>query len=265
MQDITQANVSAPSLRQINAPSCLSRIADMKSGLVLISGATGSGKSSTLMALMDDINTKKTGRIISIEDIIEFSQDDKNCQLDRREIALKPKYLRNFLKEALADKPDFLMIDELRVGENMRLIADAVDSGLLVIATVHGRPSVTDTVRRFVDMMSISPTKFTPGFSKEESCDKVSRALSAVISQGLASNAHTEDEHENALVPAYEIMFATPEIRKVIKVGAFDEILPIMQKEESQRMGMCTLDQSIEALIDQDKISPYSHHSMGMY
>ncbi len=220
------------SLEQINAPESFKRIADQPRGIVLVTGPTGSGKSTTLAAMINYINETRHEHIITIEDPIEFVHTSKNCLINQREVGKDTLGFNNALRSALREDPDVILVGEMRDLETIRLALTAAETGHLVFATLH-TSSAAKTIDRIVDVF--------PAAEKEMVRSMLSESLRAVISQTLLKRIG------GGRVAAWEIMIGTPAIRNLIRENKVAQMYSVIQT--SQNVGMQTLDQHLVELV----------------
>ncbi len=220
------------SLETLNAPEIFRSIAEYPRGIVLVTGPTGSGKSTTLAAMIDHINTQSPGHILTIEDPIEFVHRAKKSLINQRELGPHTHSFANALKSALREDPDVVLIGELRDLETIRLALTAAETGHLVFATVH-TSSAAKTIDRIVDVF--------PGAEKDMVRAMLSESLKAVISQTLLKKVG------GGRVAAHEIMLGTGAIRNLIRENKIAQMYSLIQT--GQNLGMQTLDQCLEKLV----------------
>ena len=227
------------SLAQLNAPPIFADIALKPRGLVLVTGATGSGKSTTLAAMVNHLNENAYGHILTIEDPIEFIHTSRNCLINQRELGPHTHSFSQALRSALREDPDAILVGELRDLETMRLALSAAETGHLVLGTLH-TSSAAKTIDRMMDVF--------PGDEKEMVRAMLSESLQAVISQTLCKKAS-----QDGRVAAYEIMLGTNSIRNLIREGKVAQIYSAIQM--GQGVGMQTMDQHLMALLQSEHIS----------
>src|SRR3954463_16162403 len=191
------------SLEQLNAPKIFADLALKPRGLVLVTGPTGSGKSTTLAGMVYHLNENEYGHILTIEDPIEFVHDSKKCLINQREVGPHTLSFNNALRSALREDPDAILVGELRDLETIRLALSAAETGHLVFGTLH-TSSAAKTIDRIVDVF--------PAAEKEMIRAMLSESLRAVISQTLCK---TKDG--SGRIAAHEIMIGTPAIRNLIR------------------------------------------------
>lgn len=226
------------SLEQIHAPNIFKDIASLPRGLVLVTGPTGSGKSTTLAAMIDYINTNRNDHIITVEDPIEFVHASKKCLLSQREVYRDTLGFNEALRSALREDPDVILVGEMRDLETIRLAISAAETGHVVFATLH-TTSAAKTIDRIIDVF--------PGDEKDMIRSMLSESLRAVITQTLL---HKEG---GGRVAAHEIMIATPAIRNLIRENKVPQMQSVIQTSKTQ--GMQTLDQCLQILVQKGMIS----------
>jgi twitching motility protein PilT len=227
------------SLEELNCPAIFKEIADQPRGLCLLTGPTGSGKSTTLAAMIDYINTKAYAHILTVEDPIEFVHTPKKSLINQREVGPHTHSFSNALRSALREDPDVILVGELRDLETIRLALTAAETGHMVFATLH-TSSAAKTIDRIIDVF--------PAAEKEMVRSMLSESLRAVISQTLCK---TKDEQGR--VAAHEIMLATPAIRNLIREAKVPQMYSAIQT--GQNVGMQTLDQCLQELVKRNVIS----------
>lgn len=227
------------SLEELGCPKVFKDIADTPRGICLVTGPTGSGKSTTLAAIVDYINDKEYAHILTIEDPIEFVHISKKCLINQREVGPHTHSFSNALRSALREDPDVILVGELRDLETIRLALTAAETGHLVLGTLH-TSSAAKTIDRIIDVF--------PAAEKEMVRSMLSESLRAVISQTLCK---TKDEQGR--VAAHEIMLGTPAIRNLIRENKVPQMYSAIQT--GQNIGMQTLDQSLQELVKRNIIS----------
>ncbi len=225
-------------LEQINAPHIFKKISENPRGLVLVTGPTGSGKSTTLAAMVDYINESKREHILTIEDPIEFVHQNKQCLINQREVHRDTHGFDNALKSALREDPDVILVGEMRDLETIRLALTAAETGHLVFGTLH-TTSASKTIDRIVDVF--------PAAEKDMVRTMLSESLQAVISQTLVKKIG------GGRVAAHEIMVGTPAIRNLIREAKVAQMYSAIQT--GMAFGMQTLDQSLSNLMNSGDIS----------
>ncbi|WP_333842017.1 type IV pilus twitching motility protein PilT [Limnohabitans sp.] len=227
-----------PSLKSLQAPALLNELAQRSRGLVLVTGPTGSGKSTTLAALVNEINQTQPKHIVTIEDPIEFVHTPKRCLIQQRELGTHTLSFASALRSALREDPDVILVGELRDLETMRLAITAAETGHLVLATLH-TSSAAKTMDRMVDVF--------PAEEKNMVRSQLSESLIAVISQLLCKRLEGAGR-----VAAFEVMVATPAVRNLIREGKVAQLYSAIQT--GRAVGMQTMEQSLSALVRQGLI-----------
>jgi len=220
-----------PTLDQLQAPALFKQLVQSANGLILITGPTGSGKSTTLAALLDYINTHFSLHIITIEDPIEFIHPNKKCLVTQRQIHHHTRSYHQALRAALREDPDVILIGEMRDLETIRLALTAAETGHLVMATLH-TSSAPKAINRIIDVF--------PAGEKNTIRNLLSDSLQAVIYQTLVNNL------AGNRVAAFEIMLATPAIRHLIREDKTAQMQSAIQT--GNNVGMCTMEQYLQTI-----------------
>jgi len=229
------------SLAELYCPKIFSKIAEFPRGLILVTGPTGSGKSTTLAAMIDYINSAARKNILTIEDPIEFIHTSKKSLISQREVYKDTHSFQAALKSALREDPDIILVGELRDQETIRLALTAAETGHLVFATLH-TSSAAKTIDRIVDVF--------PGEEKNIVRSMLSESLRAVIAQTLVERIG------GGRVAAFEIMLGVSAIRNLIREAKVAQMYSILQTSKEQ--GMQTLDQHLAKLANDGIISETS-------
>ena len=227
------------SLDDLDAPQIFRELVMKPRGLILVTGPTGSGKSTTLAAMVDHINEKEKAHILTVEDPIEFVHQSKKCLINQRELHKDTHSFENALKSALREDPDVILVGELRDLETIRLAMTAAETGHLVLATLH-TSSAPKTIDRIVDVF--------PAEEKSMVRSMLSESIQAVISQTLLKRIG------GGRVAAHEIMVGTGAIRNLIREDKIAQMYSMIQT--GQNDGMQTLDQCLENLVRDRLITP---------
>ena len=225
-------------LEDLNAPTVFNTLAMKPKGLILVTGPTGSGKSTTLAAMVNLINEEKRAHILTIEDPIEFVHASKNCVINQRELEEHTHSFEAALRSALREDPDIILVGEMRDLETIRLALTAAETGHLVLATLH-TTSAAKSVDRIIDVF--------PGNEKDMIRSMLSESLEAVIAQSLLPKP------EGGRVAAWEIMLGTPAIRNLIRENKVPQMYSVMQTSHAQ--GMQTMDQCLLDLVRRRQIT----------
>ena len=228
------------SLDQLGMPPVLRTLAMKDRGLVLVTGPTGSGKSTTLAAMIDVINTERTDHIITIEDPIEFVHQHKGCIVNQREVGPHTNSFSAALRSALREDPDIILVGEMRDLETIAMALTAAETGHLVLATLHTN-SAAQTINHVIDVF--------PPHQQEQIRVQLSEALIGVLAQTLIPRVDARGR-----VAAIEMMIATPAIRNLIREGKTFQIPSMI--ETGMKEGMTSLDQCLRDLLRRGLISP---------
>jgi len=220
------------SLEELGCPAIFKQIAKNPRGLILVTGPTGSGKSTTLAAMVDYLNEEEFGHILTIEDPIEFVHQSKKCLINQREVHRDTLGFNEALRSALREDPDIILVGEMRDQETIRLALTAAETGHLVFGTLH-TSSAAKTIDRIIDVF--------PAAEKEMTRSMLSESLRAVISQTLLKRTG------GGRIAAHEIMLGTPAIRNLIRENKVPQMYSAIQT--GQGMGMQTLDQCLQDMV----------------
>ena len=227
------------SLEDLNCPPIFKELADLPRGLILVTGPTGSGKSTTLAAMINHKNESEHGHILTIEDPIEFVHQSKRCMVNQREVHRDTLGFNEALRSALREDPDTILVGEMRDLETIRLALTAAETGHLVLATLH-TSSAAKTIDRIVDVF--------PAAEKEMVRAMLSEGLKAVISQTLLK------KRGGGRIAAHEIMIGTPAIRNLVRENKIAQMYSSIQT--GQKEGMQTLEQCLKDLVKRGLIDP---------
>ena len=235
---LRRVETKAPSMDKLNLPPVLYQLLDAHKGLVLVTGPTGSGKSTTLAAIVNEINKTRTSNILTVEDPVEFVHTDNKSIISHREVGKQTQSFANALKAALREDPDVILVGEMRDLETVSLALTAAETGHLVFGTLHtsGAPA---TINRIIDVF--------PPEQQEQIRAQISTSLKMVVTQRLLK---TKDGAGR--VGAFEVMKCTPPIQNLIREAKIHQIPSIMQT--SVRDGMITMEKSLEELVKNGKI-----------
>ena len=227
-----------PTPEDLNLPTVIMELANRPRGLMLVTGPTGSGKSTTLAAVIDAINTLHEGHILTIEDPIEFVHPHKKCVVNQREVGTDTRAFKNALRAALREDPDVILVGEMRDNETIHLAVTAAETGHLVFGTLHTN-SAAESVDRMVGVF--------PSDQQEQIRTQLSNSLVAIISQQLLRKVG------GGRCAAIEIMICNSAIRNLIRENKAHQMLSVMQTQNG--MGMQTMDQSLRDLFLKNHIT----------
>ena len=220
------------SLEELGAPAIFKEISDVPRGIVLVTGPTGSGKSTTLAGMVDYKNDNEFGHILTVEDPIEFVHESKKCLVNQREVHRDTLGFNEALRSALREDPDIILVGEMRDLETIRLALSAAETGHLVFGTLH-TSSAAKTIDRIIDVF--------PAAEKDMVRSMLSESLRAVIAQTLIKKIG------GGRVAAHEIMIGNPAIRNLIRENKIAQMYSAIQT--GQATGMQTLDQCLKDLV----------------
>ncbi len=229
-----------PRLGELGLPPVIMKLTELPRGLILVTGETGSGKSTTLAAMINEVNQKMNHHIITVEDPIEYELRSNTCVIEQRELGSDVPTFASGLKHALRQDPNVILVGEMRDLETTSAAITAAETGHLVLSTLHTQ-NASQTIERIVDIY--------PAEQQNQIRSMLSNTLQAVISQVLFKR---QDRH--GMVPACEVMLCTPAIRSCIRENRVHEIPNII--DTSRGVGMSSLDDSIKALVLNNQISP---------
>lgn len=225
-------------LEDLGAPKIFQAISEYPRGIVLVTGPTGSGKSTTLAAMVDYKNDSEYGHILTVEDPIEFVHESKKCLVNQREVHRDTLGFNEALRSALREDPDTILVGEMRDLETIRLALSAAETGHLVFGTLH-TSSAAKTIDRIVDVF--------PAAEKSMVRSMLSESLKAVIAQTLLKKIG------GGRIAAHEIMIGTPAIRNLIREDKVAQMYSAIQTGQS--IGMQTLDQDLQGLLKQGAVT----------
>ena len=231
-------NAVVKTFNELGLPDVLHDLCLKRDGLILVTGPTGSGKSTTLASMIDLINQTRQGVIITLEDPVEYLHNHKRCIVNQREVGTDTLSFANGLRAALRADPDVILVGEMRDLETIATAITAAETGHLVLSTLHTR-GAAKTIDRIIDAF--------PPDNQQQIRIQLASVLEAVISQQLVTR---KDGH--GMVPAVEIMLGTPAIRNMIREGKTHQIPSMI--ETGTRFGMQTLDTALEDLVKKDLI-----------
>ncbi|MDR1084454.1 MAG: type IV pilus twitching motility protein PilT [Deltaproteobacteria bacterium] len=235
-----------PSVEQLGLPTVISKLASLPKGLVLVTGPTGSGKSTTLATIIDHANRTRHDHILTIEDPVEFVHHSNNCVVNHREVHTHTRSFTSALRGALREDPDIIMVGEMRDLETISLALEAANTGHLVMGTLH-TTSAASTIDRIIDIF--------PANEQSQIRASLADAIRAVVAQTLFRRADA-----NGRVAALEILLATPAVRNLIRESKIHQIATTIQT--GRKFGMQSMDDAILDHLLSGRITPadaYTH------
>jgi twitching motility protein PilT len=238
----------ALTLDELNLPQSVRQLSRATNGLILVTGKTGSGKSTTLAAMIDDINRRDKGHILTIEDPIEFVHERRSCLISQREIGAHCESFASALHSALREDPDVILVGELRDLETMSIAVTAAEMGILVMGTLHTN-GAAQTVDRMVNAF--------PADKQSHVRTMLSTSLRGVVSQQLLQRAD-----KNGRVAALEVLINTPAVANLVRQGKLDQLETVMQS--GAQAGMRTMDSAIEQLLRERAITGREAYKKGI-
>ncbi len=239
---------TALTLDELKLPEAVRQLCRANSGLILVTGKTGSGKSTTLAAMIDDINRRVKGHILTVEDPIEFVHERKSCLISQREIGVHSPSFAAAVHSALREDPDVVLVGELRDLETMSIAVTAAEMGILVMGTLHTN-GAAPTVDRIINVF--------PSDKQSHVRTMLSTSLRGVVSQQLLQRADKQGR-----VAALEILVNTPAAANLIRQGKLDQLENTMQA--GGQFGMRTMDTAIQQLLDTRQISGHEAYKKAM-
>ena len=249
MGAVMRAIPSKPvTLEQLNLPPAIHQLCRANNGLILVTGKTGSGKSTTLAAMIDDINSRVKGHILTIEDPVEFVHQRKSCLISQREVGVHTKGFAAALQSGLREDPDVVLVGELRDYETISIAVTAAEMGILVMGTLHTN-GAAQTVDRMVNVF--------PADKQSHVRTMLSTSLRGVVSQQLLQKAD-----KSGRVAALEILVNTPAVSNLIRQGKLDQLETTMQS--GSQFGMRTMDSAIEALMNSRMVTGKEAYKKGI-
>ena len=224
--------IEIKSIEEIGAPPVIRELTKLENGLILVTGPTGSGKSTTLATMLNIINQERAGHLITIEDPIEFIHFSNKCLVNQREVGMHVKSFSRALREALREDPDYILIGEMRDLETIQLALTAAETGHLVFASLH-TSGATKTISRIIDVF--------PANQQGQVRSMLADSIQAIISQTLCK------KKTGGRTAAFEILLGTPAVRNLIREGKNHQLTTIIQT--SQKRGMQTLEAHLNKLL----------------
>lgn len=237
-------NTNVPDFESLGLKDVVRSISEKPRGLVLVTGPTGSGKSTTLASMIDYINTNRTEHILTIEDPIEFIHNSKKSVVHQRELSQDTRSFANALRSALREDPDIILVGEMRDLETIQLALTAAETGHLVMATLH-TSSASQTIDRIIDVFA--------GDQQQQIRSQLSNSLVGIFTQTLIPRLSADGVTKKGRVLAQEIMLNNPAVANMIREGKTAQLYSAMQT--GTQLGMLTLEMSLKELYMDRKIS----------
>jgi twitching motility protein PilT len=228
-----------PTLEDLQVPEVIKKLSELERGIILVTGPTGSGKSTTLAAMIDHINRTSRRHIVTIEDPVEFYHTSKKSLINHRELGTDTKSFGRALKSVLREDPDVILVGEMRDHETISLALTAAETGHLVFGTIHSN-SAAKTIDRIIDVF--------PGDEKDMVRAMLSSSLQAVITQTLLKRADNKGR-----IAAHEILLGTNAVRNLIRENQIAQLYSMIQM--NMRLGMQTMEDAVKSLRDQKIIT----------
>ncbi len=229
-----------PTIEELELPPVIRRLAELEKGLILVTGATGSGKSTTLAAIINHINEHSSKHILTIEDPVEFFHTSKKSLVNHRELGTDTKSFSRALKSALREDPDVILVGEMRDHETISLALTAAETGHLVLGTLHAN-TATKTIDRIIDVF--------PTGEKDMVRAMLAGSLQAVIAQLLLKKADGTGR-----VGAFEVLIGTSAVRNLIRENQIPQLYSMLQT--GSRYGMITMEDAVKGLLEQGIVDP---------
>ncbi len=228
--------VDPPSMADLNLPDSISALLELEKGLILVTGPTGSGKSSTLAAMLRQVNETKRGHIITLEEPIEFVHQPQNCIVSQREVYVHSESYSTALRAALREDPDYILIGEMRDLETIQMAIRAAETGHMVFSTLHTM-SAAKTIDRVIDVF--------PAEQQSQIRIQLAESIQGIVSQTLVKKIAGDGR-----VAAIEMLVATSGVRNLIREGKTEQLISVLQT--GARDNMQSMDQSLAKLVQQN-------------